>query len=72
VKTLMSHERRFPTGQLAEQRDVLLIDAYVAAGNLRLARERVAHYQATYPAGIHRDKVSGIARDLDRAGSASP
>jgi RNA polymerase sigma-70 factor (ECF subfamily) len=66
IKTLMSHERRFPGGQLAEQRDVLLIDAYVAAGNVALARERVTHYETTYPSGIHRDRVREIARDLER------
>lgn len=74
LRTLMSHERRFPDGQLAEERDVLLIDAYVATGNLRLARARVEQYQATYPTSIHRTKVAETASEIERriAGSASP
>ncbi|MDQ3370582.1 MAG: outer membrane protein assembly factor BamD, partial [Myxococcota bacterium] len=69
LRTLMSHERRFPAGQLAEERDVLLIEAYVAAGDLRLARDRIAHYRATYPDGLHRAKVAATAADVERAGA---
>lgn len=65
LRTLMSHERRFPDGQLAEERDVLLVEAYLAAGNLKLARERLEHYNATYPNGLHKDRGADAARELD-------
>ena len=74
LRTLMSHGRRFPTGQLAEERDVLLIDAYVGAGRLAIARERIEQFRAAYPASIHRAKVADLERDLTRqsAAPASP
>lgn len=62
--TLMTHAREFPRGRLAEERDVLLIEAYVASGNARLARERVAHYVATYPTGVLRSRVNAITAAL--------
>lgn len=66
IRTLMAHERRFPTGQLAEERDVLLVEAYLAAGNTRLARERLAHYRATYPTGLHRRRADAAERELEQ------
>lgn len=74
LRTLMSHERTFPDGQLAEERDVLAIEAYVATANVRIARDRIARFQAAYPASIHRAKVAGLADELERAAatSASP
>lgn len=65
VRTLMSHERRFSSGQLAEERDVLLVEAYLAAGDLRLARERLEHYRRTYPSGLHRERANLAAREID-------
>jgi hypothetical protein len=66
VRTLMRHERRFPDGQLAEERDVLLVEAYLAAGNLKLARERLDHYNATYPDGLHKQRAADAAAELSR------
>jgi RNA polymerase sigma-70 factor (ECF subfamily) len=61
---LMSHERRFATGQLAEERDVLAIEAYAGAGNTRLARERIAQYRRDHPAGLHAARVTDVERRL--------
>lgn len=66
LRTLMSHERRFPAGQLAEERDILLVEAYVAAGNLTLARERLEHYNATYPNGLHKQRAADAAREIEQ------
>lgn len=66
LRTLMSHERRFPDGQLAEERDVLLVEAYLVAGNLKLARERLDHYNATYPNGVHAQRAAAAAAELSR------
>lgn len=54
---LMQHERRFPEGQLAEERDVLLVEAYVDKGDPRLAERRIQRYRKNYPAGTYRSRV---------------
>lgn len=64
LRTLMSHERTFPDGQLAEERDVLAIEAYVSTANVRIARDRIARFQAAYPASIHGAKVAALAKEL--------
>jgi RNA polymerase sigma-70 factor (ECF subfamily) len=65
VRGLMTHERRFPDGQLAEERDILLIEAYLANGDRRLAGERLAHYRRSYPSGLHRQRAADAARELE-------
>lgn len=65
LRTLMSHERTFADGQLAEERDVLAIEAYVSTANVRIARERIARFQAAYPTSIHRAKVAALAEELE-------
>ncbi|MBP9203650.1 MAG: RNA polymerase sigma factor [Kofleriaceae bacterium] len=64
VVDLMGHERRFPTGALAEERDVLLIDAYLRAGQPAQARARLATYRARHPAGALRARVDALAASL--------
>jgi outer membrane protein assembly factor BamD (BamD/ComL family) len=66
LRTLMSHERRFPAGQLAEERDVLVVEAYLAAGNLSLARERLDHYRSSYRDGLHEQRAAAAERELER------
>lgn len=65
LRTLMSHERKFPAGQLAEERDVLAIEAYVSTRNVRIARDRIARFTAEYPTSIHRGKIAALAQELD-------
>lgn len=67
IRTLMAHERRFPAGQLAEERDVLLVEAYLAAGKLELARKRLDDYTATYPAGLHKQRAADAGREIEQA-----
>jgi hypothetical protein len=61
---LMSHERQFPTGAFAEERDVLIIEAYVAASNDELARRRIARYRAEHPDGALHARVDAAAARL--------
>jgi RNA polymerase sigma factor (sigma-70 family) len=61
---LMTHERKFPSGAFAEERDVLLIEAYLAANNSELARRRVDRYRADYPTGALRSRVDTLAAQL--------
>ncbi|NVB78791.1 MAG: sigma-70 family RNA polymerase sigma factor [Kofleriaceae bacterium] len=62
--TLMSHERQFPAGKLAEERDVMIVEAYVRAGNAALARKRIAAYEAAYPNGVLKTRVAALAAQL--------
>ncbi len=64
VVDLMGHERRFPGGALAEERDVLLIDAYLRAGQPAQARARLATYRARHPDGALRARVDALAASL--------
>src|SRR5690606_27046519 len=52
--SLMEHARRFPSGDRAEERDVLTIEAYVGAGNVPLARRAIERYRVTHAAGVLR------------------
>jgi hypothetical protein len=54
---LMRHERTFPKGQLREERDVLIIETYIAKGEVRIATRRMEAYFRTYPKGLHRERV---------------
>ncbi len=62
--SLMSHERQFPTGAFAEERDVLIIEAYVAENNDELARRRIERYRADHPGGALRSRVDAAAARL--------
>ncbi|MGN6105228.1 MAG: hypothetical protein ACTHU0_09010 [Kofleriaceae bacterium] len=63
--TLMSHARRFPSGTLAEERDVLIIEAYLRAGNTALAQRRIERYRAEYPNGVLRGRVDAARLTAD-------
>jgi RNA polymerase sigma factor (sigma-70 family) len=62
--TLMEHARRFPTGDLAEERDVLTIEAYLRAGKPELARRRIERYRVDHPDGVLRARVDALASEL--------
>lgn len=57
---LMSHERQFPMGILSEERDVLLIEAYLHAQRIELAKQRIARYRARHPAGALCARVEAL------------
>ena len=61
---LMEHARRFPDGAFQEERDVLIIDAYVRAGRNDLARQGIERYRAAYPAGVLSARVAELAASL--------
>lgn len=57
---LMEHERRFPDGSLAEERDRLAIDALVAQERTDAALRRIERYLRDHPSGIHRAHVEAL------------
>jgi hypothetical protein len=61
---LMSHARQFPAAALAEERDVLIIEAYVRANNATLAQRRIDAYRLRYPNGALRSRVDRLAAAL--------
>ena len=52
------HRRRFAEGALAEEREVIAIEALRRLGREQLARERAALFEARYPNSVHRSRVS--------------
>jgi hypothetical protein len=50
LASLDTHAREFPRGQLAEEREVMTIQALVATRRLSEARQRAAAFRTTYPA----------------------
>jgi hypothetical protein len=65
---LMEHERRFPEGVLAEDRDRLAVESLVQEGRIDAARSRIARYLREHPSGAHRRALE----DLDASLAASP
>ncbi|MDX2090016.1 MAG: sigma-70 family RNA polymerase sigma factor [Kofleriaceae bacterium] len=66
--TLMTHERRYPAGALGEERDVLLIDAYLRAGKPTLAQRRIERYRAEHTTGVLRARVDALAARVPTTG----
>jgi len=60
------HQRAFPTGQLREERDVLLIEVALAQDRRADANELIATYFDRYPRGGLRGRVEDLQRELDR------
>jgi len=63
---LEHHLRTFPTGQLREERDVLLIEVALAQDRRADANELIAAYLDRYPHGSLRGHVEELERELDR------
>jgi hypothetical protein len=66
LTTLMQHERIHPHGALAEERDVLIVEAYVAKGEVELAKRRIERYRRDHPRGFLRSRVDAAEATLDR------
>jgi hypothetical protein len=49
IATLEEHARRWPNGKLAEEREVVLVQALVTAGRLPEARARAARFHQRFP-----------------------
>ncbi|HEY0254440.1 MAG TPA: RNA polymerase sigma factor [Kofleriaceae bacterium] len=61
---LMRHERLFATGELAEERDILVVEAYLATGDREHARHRLATYRANHPHGLHAKRADAAEHAL--------
>lgn len=55
-----SHARRAPRGLLAEEREVIAIDALVRLGRTTEARSRAARFRSTWPGSSHLTRVDSL------------
>ncbi|MEN9578757.1 MAG: hypothetical protein RJA70_1766 [Pseudomonadota bacterium] len=57
------HQRDFPQGQLAQERDVILIEALGRLGENERAREQGREFEDKYPDSAHRRRVQESAKE---------
>jgi len=62
LRLLDEHERRYPSGQLAQERERLRIQALVATGDMAQARSRAAAFRKQHPSGL---LVPSVERALE-------
>lgn len=60
------HQRRFPSGALSVERDVIALEALARTGQAAEARRRALAFEAKYPKSIHLPRVQAL---LSRLGS---
>ncbi len=54
------HERRFPHGVLAQEREVIAIRALALAGDREAAQKKAEGFEEAYPKSPHRDRVNEV------------
>lgn len=59
------HARRFAVGALAQEREVIAIEALVALGRADDARDRGARFERDFPQSAHRLRVESLLRAVD-------
>lgn len=64
LAALTRHERLFPVGQLAEEREALAVRSLVLAGRASEARVRAARFRKRYPASV---MLPAVEASLDGA-----
>jgi hypothetical protein len=62
------HQRHFPGGVLAQEREVIVVSALVALGRRDEARSRARRFAETYPRSAHRAGVEALVRDSTSEG----
>jgi len=64
LAAIRRHARSFPTGQLAEERDSLLVQALVAKGEHAQAHERAARFHQQHPQSLFAPVVDQALRSI--------
>jgi hypothetical protein len=54
------HERRFPHGMLAQEREVIAIEALVKEGRMPDATARADRFAATHPSSTHQRRIDAL------------
>jgi hypothetical protein len=69
LEALTEHERAFPNGKLAEERDALFVQALALAGRSDDARRRALQFESRYPTSMFAGRVDATLRELPPAAS---
>lgn len=64
LEALTAHERAFPDGKLAEERDALLVQALVLAGRGADARRHAREFTERHPGSIFTRRIEETLREL--------
>lgn len=64
LAAIATHRGRFPQSLLAEERDALTIKALAASGNLRVAREQLVTFVASYPRSLMTESLEATVRKV--------
>jgi hypothetical protein len=59
------HQKRFPSGALSVEREVIIIEALARSGQTSAARSRALAFEAHYPKSIHLPRVQALLSRLD-------
>lgn len=54
------HARRFPSGALAQEREVVAIEALSRLGRVEAARQRAQRFLAAFPGSVHRRRLEAL------------
>jgi hypothetical protein len=60
------HQRRFPTGALSLEREVIIIEALSRSGQTSEARRRALSFESRYPKSIHLPRIRALRERLGR------
>ena len=66
LAALAEQAQRFPNGQMAEERESLLIQALVSLGRVDEARARAARFERRYPMSMFRTAVEMSLRSISQ------
>jgi RNA polymerase sigma factor (sigma-70 family) len=64
IASLRLHVQRFAAGQLAEERDLLWIEAAITIDDRADAARRIASFRSTYPTTMHTERLDALATRL--------
>jgi hypothetical protein len=60
LKVLKLHASLYPRGMLAQEREVLAVEALIASGQLEAGKRRAAQLEADYPQSAHLPRIHAL------------
>ena len=66
LKLLKQHAAWYPHGMLAQEREVLAVEALLASGQLEAGKRRAARLEAEYPTSAHLPRVRALLEKASR------
>jgi hypothetical protein len=65
LQLAQEHQRRFPSGALSVEREVIVLDALARSGQSAEALRRARAFEARYPKSIHTPRVRALRTKLE-------